>query len=428
MFYALLTLFSALSISTVAAYFSIIGLATIFPGSMAAVITMGTALEIGKIVAAIWLHRNWKRAPFLIKSYLIFGVLILMGITSMGIFGFLSKSHIEHAQQAEKAIALVEQVDNKIEREQQYIERQNSLIEQTEQSSDKLSDKSEGFIKLEQQKIEQINQDLERDIKLDMKQLSTTTDRLKQLDKQLSDAKTKDYGLFTDKKKLIQQLVDEQSLEREELVEKKRVTESRVDEYRKIASDNINTIRVRIEQYQATSFNQPEDVTTRIATLNKNINDSFDRIDELKTKRFDLNDGSKQLEAEVGPIKYVAEAIYGETGQDVIDKAVRLIIILLIFVFDPLAILLVIAANMSLRERNGELITFTTFDDTVTETAEDIIPENTEEELAEQLEAVERVMEEDREILAKLANGDSLNPADRQRIKNLDWLIDKNRK
>jgi hypothetical protein len=88
----------------------------------------------------------------------------------------------------------------------------------------------------------------------------------------------------------------------------------------------------------------------------------------------------------------------------------------------------VIAANMSLRERNGELITFTTFDDTVTETAEDIIPENTEEELAEQLEAVDRVMEKDREILAKLANGDSLNPADRQRIKNLDWLIDKKRK
>lgn len=353
MFYALLTLFSALSISTVAAYFSIIGLATIFPGSMAAVITMGTALEIGKIVAAIWLHRNWKRAPFLIKSYLIFGVLILMGITSMGIFGFLSKSHIEHAQQAEKAIALVEQVDNKIEREQQYIERQKSLIEQTEQSSDKLSDKSEGFIKLEQQKIEQINQDLERDIKLDMKQLSTTTDRLKQLDKQLSDAKTKDYGLFTDKKKLIQQLVDEQSLEREELVEKKRVTESRVDEYRKIASDSINTIRVRIEQYQATSFNQPEDVTTRIATLNKNINDSFDRIDELKTKRFDLNDGSKQLEAEVGPIKYVVEMIGDMTGAQVdIEDAVRWVIMILIFVFDPLAILLVIAAHISLANQN----------------------------------------------------------------------------
>lgn len=353
MFYALLTLFSALSISTIAAYFSIIGLATIFPGSMAAVITMGTALEIGKIVAAIWLHRNWKRAPFLIKTYLIFGVFVLMGITSMGIFGFLSKSHIEHAQQAEKAVALIEQVDNKIERETQYIERQKNLIKQAEQSNEKLSDKSEEFIKLEQQKIEQINRDLERDIKLDTDQLSTVTDRLKQMDKQLSDARNRDYGLFTDKKKLIQQLVDEQAVERAELINKKNTTESRIDEYRKIAGNNINTIRVRIEQYQAASFNQPDDMKTRIATLNKNINDSLDKIDELKTKRFDLNDGSKQLEAEVGPIKYVVEMVGDMTGAQVdIEDAVRWVIMILIFVFDPLAILLVIAAHISLANQN----------------------------------------------------------------------------
>ena len=353
MFYALLTLFSALSISTVAAYFSIIGLATIFPGSIAAVITMGTALEIGKIVAAIWLHRNWKRAPLLIKTYLITGVVILMGITSMGIFGFLSKSHIEHAQQAEKAQALITQVDSKIIREQQYIERQKSLIEQAEQSREKISDKSENFIKLEQQKIEQINKDLERDIKYDTDQLSEAIDRLKSLDKLLFDAQNKDYGLFSDKKKIIQRVIDEQADERAQLNQKKQAVEDRIDNYRKIATNNVNAIRVRIEQYQAASFDQPEDLKQRVATLNKNINDSLDKIDELKTKRFDLDDGSKQLEAEIGPIKYVVEMVADTTGTRVdIEDAVRWMIVVLIFVFDPLAILLVIAAHISLANQN----------------------------------------------------------------------------
>ena len=353
MFYALLTLFSALSISTVAAYFSIIGLATIFPGSIAAVITMGTALEIGKIVAAIWLHRNWKRAPWLIKTYLITGVIVLMGITSMGIFGFLSKSHIEHAQQAEKAQALITQVDSKISREQQYIERQKSLIEQAEQSREKISDKSENFIKLEQQKIEQINKDLERDIKYDTDQLSEAIDRLKILDKLLLDAQNKDYGLFSDKKKIVQRVIDDQADERSQLNQKKQVVEDRIDNYRKIATNNVNAIRVRIEQYQAASFDQPEDLKQRVATLNKNINDSLDKIDELKTKRFDLNDGSKQLEAEIGPIKYVVEMIADTTGAKVdIEDAVRWMIVVLIFVFDPLAILLVIAAHISLANQN----------------------------------------------------------------------------
>lgn len=353
MFYALLTLFSALSISAIAAYFSIIGLATIFPGSMAAVITMGTVLEIGKIVAAIWLHRNWKRAPWLIKTYLIGGVIVLMGITSMGIFGFLSKSHIEHKQQAEKASALVTQVESKIVREQQYIERQKQLIAQAEQSGEQLSNKSENFIKLEQQKIEQINKDLERDVRLDMDQLNKVNERIAQLDQQLSAARNKDYGLFSDKKKIIQNIIDEQSNERSSLTEKRLVTEQRVDQYRKLATENVNAIRVRIEEYQAASFNQPDDQKQRVAALNKNINESLDKIDSLQTELFDLNDGSAQLEAEVGPIKYVVEMIADITGAQVgIEDAVRWMIVVLIFVFDPLAILLVIAAHISLANQN----------------------------------------------------------------------------
>ena len=93
---SILTLISALSISATAAYFSIIGLATMFPGSQGAIIIMGSVLEVGKIIAAIWVHLNWKRISFLMKSYLCFAVFTLMLITSMGIFGFLSKSYILH--------------------------------------------------------------------------------------------------------------------------------------------------------------------------------------------------------------------------------------------------------------------------------------------------------------------------------------------
>jgi len=112
MVFAIATLISALSISAVAAYFSILGLATIFPGSQTSVVIMGVVLEIGKIIAAIWLHRNWKIAPLLIKGYLSFAVVVLMGITSMGIFGFLSKSHIEHQAQVTHEQTMIETLDS----------------------------------------------------------------------------------------------------------------------------------------------------------------------------------------------------------------------------------------------------------------------------------------------------------------------------
>ena len=142
MIFAITTLISALSISLIAAYFSIIGLATIFPGSMYAVIAMGSVLEIGKIIASIWLHKNWKSAPKMIKFYLFSAIIVLMGITSMGIFGFLSKSHIEHEQTAEKSKALLEQVENKITRQRDYIQRQKDLITKKEEKFQNLGGKN----------------------------------------------------------------------------------------------------------------------------------------------------------------------------------------------------------------------------------------------------------------------------------------------
>ena len=112
----LLTLITALSISGVAAYYSIIGLAKIFAAAYIPIIIMGGVLEVGKLVTAVWLHRHWTVAPFFLKTYLTFAVVVLMFITSMGIFGFLSSAHIEQTAEAEENVALVEQIDRKIGR------------------------------------------------------------------------------------------------------------------------------------------------------------------------------------------------------------------------------------------------------------------------------------------------------------------------
>ncbi len=91
----IITLLAALAIAGVAAWFSIIGLATLFSGAFLSVIIMGSVLEVGKLVATSWVYQTWSYGPKLIKSYLILGIIVLMGITSMGIFGYLSKGHLD---------------------------------------------------------------------------------------------------------------------------------------------------------------------------------------------------------------------------------------------------------------------------------------------------------------------------------------------
>lgn len=352
MIFAITTLISALSISCIAAYFSIIGLATIFPGSIEAVIAMGAVLEVGKIIAAIWLHKNWKTAPTTLRIYLFGAIVVLMGITSMGIFGFLSKSHIEHEQHAEKANALVAQVESKIARENDYIKRQKELILQNENKNKNRSDQSSQNIKLEQDKIDQLSSQLEKDIALDSKMLEPIQLRINELNEELNAVKNKSGGLFSNKAKELEKIVAEQAQEREELASKKSDIESRISKYRNETSALISDIRKRIQDYQSIGFEKPENVENKIEELNANISNALDKIDELEKQKFNLDDGSRQLEAEVGPIKYVAELIADFTGLDFdIGKAVRIVIVILIFVFDPLAVLLVLAAHISLSKK-----------------------------------------------------------------------------
>ena len=123
MILAILTLFTALAISAVAAYYSIIGLIAIFSAAAIPIAVMGVVLETGKLVTASWLYHYWKRVPKLLKGYLISAVVILMFITSMGIFGFLSKAHIEQTTITSDKSIEIQSIVSEINRHKKDIER-----------------------------------------------------------------------------------------------------------------------------------------------------------------------------------------------------------------------------------------------------------------------------------------------------------------
>ena len=245
MFLTILTFLSAISISIIAAGYSIVGLATLFAGAVVPIILMGSALEVGKLVAASWLYHNWNSdVPRLLKSYLFIAIIVLVFITSLGIFGFLSKAHLDQVKPTSSNNIKIELIDNQIKSQQLIIDRSQKT--------------------------------------------------LTLLDKAL-----------------------------EVYIDKEYVTRG---------------LKERKKQ-------KPE----RDA-LTLSINEASDKIAELSDKKGSLKLEQDKIEAEVGPIKYVAELIYGENAKDMFDHAVRVVILILIFVFDPLAVLLLIAANISLRQ------------------------------------------------------------------------------
>ena len=216
-----LTLLCALALSGIAAYYSILGLAAIFTGAFWPIVFMGSVLEASKLVTTSWLYRNWKNCPLLLKSYLTFAVLILMVITSMGIFGFLSKAHIDS---------------------------------------------------------------------------------------------TMDAGM--------------NSVEVKTVVQQEKIAKERLD-------------------YLLARAKDPSTASNR---LDNQIQSTQKELVEINKKKLPLLKESNKLVAEVGPIKYVGDMIYGTDDENAIDKAVRLVIMLIMVVFDPLAVLLLVAANISMKK------------------------------------------------------------------------------
>ena len=154
MFLGILVLITALTISGVAIYYSIAGLAAIFAAAVVPIIVMGVALEVGKLVTAVWLHRYWKKAVWWLKTYLTIAVVVLMLITSMGIFGFLSKAHIEQTAQSTDNLAKIETIQNEIDRNLVIIGRSENKIRELDNSQSNSDTTIQDQIDIEQERID----------------------------------------------------------------------------------------------------------------------------------------------------------------------------------------------------------------------------------------------------------------------------------
>jgi len=236
----------ALSLSTIAAWYSIIGLTAIFAGAVVPIIIMGTALEFAKITTTVWLRKYWYRCSFIMKVYLVPAVVLLALLTSMGIFGFLSKAHLDQNIGSGDVQAQVSLLDEKIATQRETIKSSKSM--------------------------------------------------LAQMDQQVNDIMTKGDS--------------EKSVERSVTIRKQQAKER--------------------------------------ASLQKDIEVANKEIAKLNEERAPIASELRKVEAEVGPIKYIAALIYGDNADaNMLEAAVRWVIILLVVVFDPLAIMLVLAANQS---------------------------------------------------------------------------------
>jgi hypothetical protein len=244
MFLTYIMLLVALCLSAVAAFYSIVGLTAIFAAAAVPIVIMGTILEVAKLVVTVWLHEYWREIKLTMKLYLVPAVAMLMLITSMGIFGFLSKAHVDQAVPTGDVAAQVAIIDEKINNERDIINNARTLLGQMDQTVSKIADES---------------------------------------------------------------------------------AERALQVRRQQARDRANLTQ-SIEATQA-------------------------RIIKLQEERAPFAKELRKVEAEVGPIKYIAALIYGDDASDtnLLEQAVRWVIIVLVLVFDPLAVMMLLAATESRR-------------------------------------------------------------------------------
>ena len=250
---AYLTLVTGLALSVVAEYYSIAGLTAIFAAAVIPTIIMGITLGLGKVMATIWVKQNWDTAPWSIKIYLCAAIVVLMLITSMGTFGFLSKAHSDQNLVSGDVQAKIAIYDEKIKTEKENIETNRKALKQMDEGVDQVLGRS-----------------------------------------------TSETG-----------------------------------------ADKAVALR-RSQQKER-------------VRLQNEISQSQKSISELNDARAPIAAEVRKIEAEVGPIKYLAAFVYGETSEGVLERAVTWVIVLIIFVFDPLALMLLIASQISFQKlRNRE--------------------------------------------------------------------------
>ena len=367
MLLGILTFLSALTISAVAIYYSVAGLAAIFAAAVIPIIIMGVSLEVGKLVTAVWLHRHWSRATWWLKTYLSVAVFVLMFITSMGIFGFLSKAHIEQTSMSQEQVALIETIDDKITRSEGKIERwtteMNRLLGGEDIRVDNLIDREQVeldkinvLIKAEK---DDIRKDLDKQIELQNKRIEQARER-KEADIQA--AKDRFEGSFGGGAKFDKAVeeakANELSVASSAQREIRNINSQLNDALAKVDTkyaDDIKAIQERIQDLRSQANAKTEDLDARINELEGFIDKEQTNVDQVREEKFTYEKTYRQLEAEVGPIKYIAEFIYGEQAdQNLLEAAVRWVIIIIIFEFDPLAVLLLIASQYTFNWRREE--------------------------------------------------------------------------
>jgi len=346
MLYGILTLLSALTISAVAIYYSIAGLVAIFAAAAIPIIIMGTALEIGKLVTAVWLHKYWQQATWWLKTYLTTAVIVLMFITSMGIFGFLSKAHIEQTSAGEESVAQVERLAGEIERQQDIIVRAEEKIKKLETSTVGGDANIQSQIDAEMETLQGYIDS--GDTKKAQQMIGASADGI--------------FGKKTADK--IGDWQEEKAKERNELIDK--IERASNNPQAKAAAEEIKRLRTTVEQQikdsnalinrlrnQLGDTDKTADIDAQVDAQNLRIKNANTEIDTLTDEKYALEGEYRKLEAEVGPIKYIAEFVYGENAtQNMLEEAVRWVIIIIIFVFDPLAVLLLIASQYTFHWRN----------------------------------------------------------------------------
>lgn len=386
----ILMFIAAVCLSLVAAYYSIVGLAAIFAGAFIPVVIMAGILEASKVITATWLYHNWRITPLLLKTYLTVAVVVLMLITSTGIFGFLSKAHIEQAAASADNTAKIERISSELDRLDAVIAAAQDKITALQSGTVGADATVQAQIDKEQARIDQayarIQPAIDEQNQIiaqatgDNSQAKPYQDELAAIDSALKDLQTElasgnikaaqaVIGVATDGKfgSQTQAKLDAykaaQAQRRQELLNKIADLQSNAEAKNTISAAQAEIKRLRDQADVQVKPSQElidklrnqlgtvntADVSSQLDKLNTKIKTAQDDKDTLSQQKYQLESDLRKLEVEVGPIKYLAQLIYGpDTNKDMLETAVRGMILLLIFVFDPLAVLMLIAANQGL--------------------------------------------------------------------------------
>ena len=379
----LLMFIAAVSLSGVAGYYSVIGLTTIFSSAFIPVLIMAGTLETSKVIVASWLYNNWRKTPWLLKSYLTGAVVVLMFITSLGIFGFLSKAHVEQAAAGAEQQAKVLHITQSIDQQNQIIERAKTKLANAGKGNEAGNAAINTRIADDNKVIDSANKRVQPQIdeqqriidaataKIELRARSTQS-QIDDIDRQVANLDNIVKSLIDQKKtSQAQARQQEQQADRTRLAKSKTELLKQIDAMRQAPDPQADVAKAEIARLRAKVDDEIKQARAVIEQLTNKLSQGSDtdklqadidaqndaikaaeaQIETLNADKFKLETEGRKLEAETGPIKYIAQALYGDAvDQTLLEHAVRWIIVLIIIVFDPLAVLMLIAANQGLRE------------------------------------------------------------------------------